>query len=114
MPTELTAADMAEHQVTFAGGSDAITTRVFTAAYVVADDAKMPGMLVFKDYRHRAVAMVNAATVLTVERLERGENAPPKPQPGGVTLTKLTVPGAAGGALTQTMHIPPEAWSTNR
>jgi hypothetical protein len=114
MPTELTAADMAEHQVTFAAGTGATTTRVFTAAYVVADDAKMPGMLVFKDYRHRAVAMVNAATVLTVERLERGENAPPAPQSGGVTLAKLPIPGAAGGQLTQTVHFPPEAWSSNR
>ena len=112
MPTELTAADMAEHQVTFAGGSVTPTTRVFTAAYVVADDAKMPGMLVFKDYRHRAVAMVNAATVLTVERLERGENAPP--EPGGITMAKLPIPGAAGGQLAQTVHFPPEAWSTNR
>jgi len=111
MPTELTPADMAEHEVTFAAGTGPTSTRVFTAAYVVADDAKMPGMLVFKDYRHRAVAMVNAATVLTVERLERGGNAP---QPGGVTLAKLTVPGAAGGQLTQTVHIPPEAWSSSR
>jgi len=112
MPTELTTADMAEHQVTFTGGSGATKTRVFTAAYVVADDAKMPGMLVFKDYRHRAVAMVNAATVLTVERLERGENAPPKPEVGGVTLTKLPVPGAAGGV--STVYYPPETWSINR
>jgi len=111
MPTELTPADMAEHQVTFAGGSGATATRVFTAAYVVADDAKMPGMLVFKDYRHRAVAMVNAATVLTVERLERGGNVPPEPQPGGVTLTKLPIPGAAG--TSQTVFYPPETWSTN-
>ena len=113
MPTELTVADMAEHQVTFAAGSGT-ETRVFVAAYVAADDAKMPGMLVFKDYRHRAVAMVNAATVLTVERLERGENVPPNPQPGGVTLAKLPIPGAAGGQLIQTVHIPPESWSSSR
>jgi len=113
MPTELTPADMAEHQVTFAAGTGPTSTRVFTAAYVVADDAKMPGMLVFKDYRHRAVAMVNAATVLTVERLERGENAPPEPQLGGVTLTKLPVPGAATMGASTAYH-PPETWSTNR
>jgi len=111
MPTELTPADMAEHQVTFAAGTGATKSRVFIAAYVIADDAKMPGMLVFKDYRHRAVAMVNAATVLTVERLERGENAHSGPQPGGVTLTKLAVPGAAGAP--QTVFYSPETWSTN-
>ena len=114
MPTELTAADMAEYQVVFATGSGVPESRAFVAAYVVADDAKMPGMLVFKDYRHRVVAMVNAGPVLTVERLERGENAPPNPQPGGVTLAKLPIPGAAGGQLTQTVYIPPESWSTNR
>ena len=110
MPTELTAADMAEHEVTFAAGTGPTSTRVFTAAYVVADDAKMPGMLVFKDYRHRAVAMVNAATVLTVERLERGENT--SPEPGGVTLTKMSTFGAAG--VPQTVYYPPETWSINR
>ena len=111
MPTELTPADMAEHQVTFAAGTGPTSTRVFTAAYVVADDAKMPGMLVFKDYRHRAVAMVNAATVLTVERLERCVVSPPEPQPGGVTLTKLAIPGAAGAS--QTVFYPPNTWGSN-
>jgi hypothetical protein len=114
MPTELTAADMAEHQVTFTTGSDATKSRVFVAAYVVADDVKMPGMLVFKDYRHRVVAMVNAGAVVTVERLDRDENVPPNPQLGGVTITKLLTPGAPGGRLTQTMRFPPESWSTSR
>ena len=105
---ELTAADTAEYQVTFTAGSGKTETRAFVAAYVAADDAKIPGMLVFKDHQHRIVAMVNAGTVLTVERLERGENMP---QPGGVTLTKLPIPGAAGSS--QTIHFPPEAWSSN-
>jgi len=55
--------------------------------------------------------MVNAATVLTVERLERGVFSPPEPQPGGVTLTKLAIPGAAGAS--QTVFYPPNTWSSN-
>ncbi len=108
---ELTATEMAEYQVTLTTGSSETQTRIFTAAYVAADDAKMPGMLVFKDHQHRIVAMVNAATVLTVERLERGVFSPVTSSPGGVTLTKLPTQGAAG--VPSTMYFPPEAWSSN-
>ena len=111
MPNDLTAADMAEHAVTLATGTGGTETRVFTAAYVAPDEAKMPGMLVFKDYKHRIVAMVNASNVRVVERLERGENVPPTPQPGGVTLTQLPVPGTA--AAPSTAYFPPGAWSVN-
>lgn len=106
---ELTAADMAEHEVTFSTGADAVATRVFVAAYVTADEAKTPGMLAFKDYQHRIVALVNAATVLTVERLDRGENAPAQPQV--ILKGQVTAPGAA--PQPQSLYFPPEAFSRN-
>lgn len=106
---ELTAADMAEHEVTFSAGADKTATRIFVAAYVAADEAKVPGMLAFKDYQHRIVALVNAATVLTVERLDRSENAPPPPPQ--VILKGQVAPGAA--PQPQSLYFPPEAFSGN-
>jgi hypothetical protein len=78
MPRELTAADMAEYSVTFTRGAGDTESRSVMAAYIAADDAKMPGMLVFKDWQHRTVAVFNAGAVLVAERLERGEHAPPE------------------------------------
>ena len=107
---ELTAADMAEHEVTFSTGTNNTATRIFVAAYVAADEAKVPGMLAFKDHQHRIVALVNAATVLTVERLDRGENVPPSTQPQ-VILKAQVPPGAA--PQPQSLYFPPEAFSGN-
>jgi hypothetical protein len=107
---ELTAADMAEHEVTFSTGANDTATRIFVAAYVAADEAKVPGMLAFKDHQHRIVALVNAATVLTVERLDRGENAPPAAQPQ-VILKGQTTFGAA--PQPQTLYWTPGAFSGN-
>jgi hypothetical protein len=106
---DLTAADTAEYQVTLVTGPDQTETRVFVAAYVVADDAKMPGFLAFKDHQHKTVALVSAGPVLTVERLDRGEVEPAEPPK--TIVHNYPIPGAAG--VTSTVHFPPGSWSVN-
>lgn len=78
---ELTADDMTEYEVVLATGQHTDVRR-FAAAYVAANDVSSPGMLVFKDHQHRVVAMVNAQTVLTVERKD-------EPMQIGVPLVSL-------------------------
>lgn len=63
---ELTAADEAEHRISYKSPQD---PQVIRAAYVTTED-KHPDMLAFKDHRNRTVFLVSREDVLAVERLE--------------------------------------------
>lgn len=65
---ELTEASMADYLIV-GRASSGIPDRKVRAAYVTGDDS-LPGCLVFKDHKHRVIALVSQDAVLSVERVD--------------------------------------------
>lgn len=91
MGKELTEADMASYLVQF--GVEGMSPRMIEAAYATTDSGSASisasqgtGFVYFKDWQHKVVAMVQANTVVLIERQE------PKVavDAGGVELQALT------------------------
>lgn len=64
----LTEAAEAEFRVTYTKAADRMPGKI-RAAYVTTEDSQ-PGMLAFKDHRHRTVMLANRDLVVSVERIE--------------------------------------------
>lgn len=95
MSKELTESDVATYVVTYRADD---RYQGFRAAYVTADDY-LPGMLAFKNHLHQAIALVSAADVLTVERVESDPAADNPPAGTGFWPCGCPVDGAKAARM---------------